>query len=121
MINYAVHLTPPCPSLQFMCIWGRLLFVSTCIWFESSLDKRSKFIIIIHHVSGSNSKISYEKANKDDPKKRKPDISLAKSVLNWQPKIKMRDGLLKTIDYFKQELKKNDRQWSFTRKDYGIV
>jgi UDP-glucuronate decarboxylase len=37
---------------------------------------------------------------KDDPVRRKPDISQAKSVLNWEPKIKLEDGLLKTIEYF---------------------
>jgi len=81
----------------------------------------SEFAQIIRDLSGSDSKISYEKANKDDPKKRKPDISLAKRVLDWEPKVKMRDGLLKTIDYFKQELNKNDRHWSFERKAYGIA
>ena len=35
----------------------------------------------------------------DDPKKRKPDISLAKEKLNWEPKIKLNEGLLKTINY----------------------
>lgn len=37
----------------------------------------------------------------DDPTRRQPDISKAKEILNWQPKIELRDGLAKTIDYFK--------------------
>ena len=37
----------------------------------------------------------------DDPKQRRPDITLARQKLNWQPTIKLRDGLVRTIDYFK--------------------
>lgn len=40
----------------------------------------------------------------DDPKQRKPDISLANSLLNWNPKIQLREGIEKTIDYFKKVL-----------------
>ena len=36
----------------------------------------------------------------DDPKLRRPDITLAKNKLNWEPKIELREGLLKTIEYF---------------------
>ena len=36
----------------------------------------------------------------DDPKKRKPDITLAKELLNWSPKINLEEGLNKTIEYF---------------------
>ena len=45
-------------------------------------------------------KIKYEGLPVDDPKKRKPDISKAVRVLGWQPRTKLRDGLLKTIEYF---------------------
>ena len=38
----------------------------------------------------------------DDPKQRCPDISLAKSVLNWKPTIELREGIEKTAAYFKQ-------------------
>lgn len=48
--------------------------------------------------------IVHKPATKDDPKKRKPDISLARKVLGWEPKVKVRDGLAKTIEYFRQEL-----------------
>jgi UDP-glucuronate decarboxylase len=41
----------------------------------------------------------------DDPKQRKPDISLAHALLNWSPKVDLESGLIKTIDYFKEELK----------------
>lgn len=48
----------------------------------------------------SKSKIVFLPLPKDDPTKRKPDISLAKKKLGWQPKISLEKGLLKTIDYF---------------------
>ncbi len=54
---------------------------------------------------GSKSKIIYQPLPQDDPLQRKPDISLAKEKLNWQPKIKLDDGLKKTIQYFDNLLK----------------
>jgi UDP-glucuronate decarboxylase len=51
---------------------------------------------------GSKSKVVYEPLPKDDPKKRRPDIKLAKNKLNWEPKVKLDDGLKKTIEYFKK-------------------
>jgi UDP-glucuronate decarboxylase len=53
-------------------------------------------------LKDSKSKITYEELPKDDPCKRKPDISLAKKTINWEPKIQLREGLTKTIDYFKE-------------------
>jgi UDP-glucuronate decarboxylase len=38
----------------------------------------------------------------DDPKQRRPDITLAKNMLNWEPKINLEQGLVKTIDYFRK-------------------
>ena len=40
----------------------------------------------------------------DDPKQRKPSIILAKEILNWEPKIELEEGLLKTINWFKSNL-----------------
>jgi UDP-glucuronate decarboxylase len=51
-------------------------------------------------ITGSNSKISFHPLPGDDPKQRKPDITLAKSILNWEPSVCLRDGLIKTITYF---------------------
>jgi UDP-glucuronate decarboxylase len=48
------------------------------------------------------STVVYKDEMKDDPKKRRPDITLAKEKLNWEPKIKLNEGLLKTINYFKK-------------------
>jgi len=55
---------------------------------------------------GSKSKIIYQPLPQDDPLQRKPDITLAKEKLNWEPKIKLDDGLKKTIQYFDNLLKK---------------
>lgn len=52
----------------------------------------------------SKSKITYQPLPQDDPKQRRPDIELAKKELGWEPKIKLDEGLAKTIDYFKKEL-----------------
>jgi len=56
---------------------------------------------ILTLVPDSKSKIVYKDAAIDDPKQRKPDISLAKTILNWEPKIDLKEGLKKTIAYFK--------------------
>jgi UDP-glucuronate decarboxylase len=53
-------------------------------------------------LSGSKSKIAFRPLPQDDPKQRKPDISLAKKELGWSPGIQLEEGLLKTIDYFKK-------------------
>ena len=54
-------------------------------------------------LSKSKSKIIFEKLPQDDPKRRKPDISLAKEKLEWEPKILLEDGLIETIDFFKRK------------------
>ena len=51
-------------------------------------------------IKDSKSKIVYVELPQDDPCKRKPDITLAKEKLDWEPKIQLREGLKKTIDYF---------------------
>jgi UDP-glucuronate decarboxylase len=56
----------------------------------------------IIQLTNSQSKIVYNSLPQDDPHRRRPDISLAKKVLNWQPKINLEDGLNKTIKYFRQ-------------------
>ncbi|BDQ36665.1 dTDP-glucose 4,6-dehydratase [Pseudodesulfovibrio nedwellii] len=56
-------------------------------------------------MAGSKSKIVYKSLPADDPMQRRPDISLAKNAINWEPKIKLRTGLVKTIEYFDNHLK----------------
>ena len=52
-------------------------------------------------LTGSKSKLIFKELPQDDPKQRKPDVSLALSSLGWQPKVSLKDGLLETISYFK--------------------
>ena len=52
----------------------------------------------------SSSKIVYKPLPQDDPKQRKPDITLAKAKLEWEPKIGLEEGLDYVIDYFRKEL-----------------
>ena len=56
---------------------------------------------LIKKLTKSASEIVYEKLPLDDPKKRNPDISKARKILGFSPKVKTEDGLLKTIEYFK--------------------
>ncbi len=53
-------------------------------------------------LTNSKSKIIYKPLPEDDPKRRRPDISKAKKILKWEPKVDLNQGLLKTIDYFKR-------------------
>ena len=59
----------------------------------------------IKELTGSKSEIMNYPLPEDDPKQRCPDISLAKSALNWEPTVNLVEGLEKTIKYFKQVLK----------------
>ena len=59
---------------------------------------------IIIELSNSNSKIIFKPLPSDDPCKRKPDLSLAKEKLGYEPKIQIKEGLLKTIEYFQKVL-----------------
>lgn len=51
-------------------------------------------------ITKSSSEIVFEKLPEDDPKKRKPDITLAKQCLEWKPEVNLNDGLSETIQYF---------------------
>ena len=61
-----------------------------------------QIIEIINKINPSNSKIKFFELPENDPKMRKPDISLAKRVLNWEPKIDILKGLRKTFNYFNE-------------------
>ena len=60
----------------------------------------------IIHLSNSQSSIKYIKAVSDDPMQRKPDLTLAKKIINWESKTSLNQGLNLTIDYFRDILKK---------------
>lgn len=55
-------------------------------------------------LTKSNSSLIFQNLPKDDPKRRRPDISIAKTKLNWQPMIDLEFGIKKTISYFSKEL-----------------
>ena len=60
---------------------------------------------VVLEVTGSSSTICFEPLPQDDPTRRRPDISKAKRVLDWEPQISLRDGLLLSLDHFRQSLK----------------
>lgn len=60
-----------------------------------------KLAEIVSSLTSSTSAIEYKDLPQDDPKQRQPDISLAKEKLNWQPGIELKEGLEKTIEYFR--------------------
>ena len=55
----------------------------------------------ILEITSSSSKIIFKNLPLDDPKQRKPDVTYAKKIISWDPKIELVDGLTKTIKYFK--------------------
>lgn len=57
-------------------------------------------------IIGTKSKIVYLPAAADDPKQRQPIIDKAKEILHWEPTVQLREGLVKTIAYFEEELKR---------------
>ncbi|RNA29935.1 UDP-glucuronic acid decarboxylase 1, partial [Brachionus plicatilis] len=62
---------------------------------------------IIRDMIGNGNEIVMRPKMEDDPQKRKPDIFLAKNILNWEPKVSLKQGIQKTVDYFRNELNKN--------------
>src|SRR6476661_7996091 len=69
---------------------------------EMSIKQFAEEII---RITGTKSTIEYKPLPVDDPKVRQPDITRAKKVLNWEPRVQFEEGIKKTIDYFKQSLK----------------
>jgi dTDP-glucose 4,6-dehydratase len=59
----------------------------------------------IIRITGAKSKIDYKPLPEDDPKVRQPDISRAKKILGWEPKVQFDEGIKKTIEYFRNALK----------------
>lgn len=68
---------------------------------EITMLKLAKEII---HITGSSSKVVFKQLPQDDPKVRQPNITKAKEVLDWQPKVDRQVGLQKTFIYFSQKL-----------------
>jgi nucleoside-diphosphate-sugar epimerase len=59
---------------------------------------------LVLEVTGLQSKLVYTALPADDPLQRCPDISLAKHLLGWEPTVGLRDGLRKTVEWFKKTL-----------------
>jgi dTDP-glucose 4,6-dehydratase len=58
----------------------------------------------IIELTGSKSRLVYRPLPEDDPKVRQPDITRARTLLGWEPKVGLDEGLRKTLDYFKQRV-----------------
>ena len=98
--------------MSFKCYswWQRENFFSRpffLFYWKRTISWNIEFTILefakkVIDKTNSDSQITYSPLPHDDPTQRKPDISLAKENLNWQPKIMLDEGLDKTIEYYKQ-------------------
>ena len=68
---------------------------------ETTIEEIAKMII---KLTGSTSKIVHHPLPTDDPKVRQPDITRARALLKWEPKVSLEDGLVKTLDYFRTKV-----------------
>jgi dTDP-glucose 4,6-dehydratase len=68
---------------------------------EVTIEEIARTII---QLVGSKSEIVYRPLPGDDPKQRRPDITRARTILGWEPKVGLEEGLLKTVDYFKSKI-----------------
>jgi dTDP-glucose 4,6-dehydratase len=68
---------------------------------EMTIEDIAKEII---RISGSKSRIVYRPLPEDDPKVRKPDITRARTLLGWEPKVPLAEGLVKTLEYFRTKV-----------------
>jgi dTDP-glucose 4,6-dehydratase len=68
---------------------------------EMTIEEIARIII---RLTGSNSQIVYRPLPEDDPKVRQPDITRARTLLGWEPKVPLEEGLTKTLEYFKTKI-----------------
>jgi dTDP-glucose 4,6-dehydratase len=61
-----------------------------------------EFARTIRRLTGTSSEIVFKPLPVDDPKIRQPDITRARTILGWEPKVKLEEGLSRTIDYFRK-------------------
>jgi dTDP-glucose 4,6-dehydratase len=59
---------------------------------------------IIIGLVGSSSRLVHQPLPVDDPKQRRPDITRARTILKWEPRVPLEEGLLKTVEYFRSKL-----------------
>ena len=69
---------------------------------EMTIEEIARTII---RMTGARSRIVYKPLPTDDPKQRRPDITLARTLLKWEPKVPLEEGLVKTIEYFRTKIK----------------
>jgi UDP-glucuronate decarboxylase len=60
--------------------------------------------MMVKELTGSKSEITFHPLPQDDPMRRKPDISLARTALAWEPAVSLREGLIRTIAYFREQI-----------------
>ena len=104
------------PTTQSLSTWATRLSIRSTVRVSQGCRGRllnsfhfvSEFARIIRDEVGSDSKIVHKPAVEDDPKRRRPNISLAKKVLNWEPRVPLQQGLQKTIEYFRRELSRKN-------------
>jgi dTDP-glucose 4,6-dehydratase len=68
---------------------------------EMTIEEIARTII---RISGSRSQIVYRPLPEDDPKVRRPDITRARTLLGWEPKVPLEEGLVRTLDYFRTKV-----------------
>ena len=68
---------------------------------EMTIEEIARTII---RLTGSSSKIVYRPLPEDDPKVRQPDITRARTLLGWEPKVPLEEGLTKTLEYFRTKI-----------------
>ena len=68
---------------------------------EFTMTELTQFVL---EVTNSNSEVIYEPLPVDDPTQRRPDITLAREILGWEPMIDLREGLTRTAKYFAERL-----------------
>jgi UDP-glucuronate decarboxylase len=66
---------------------------------------------LVLQLTGSKSEIQFNPLPQDDPKQRRPEISLAKEVIGWEPRVPLEEGLQKTIGYFDDLLRKSKEEY----------
>ena len=90
-------------------IEGMILLMESNYKYPMNIGNPNEFSIkelanLIRNLVNPHLEFEYKKLPEDDPKQRKPSIKLAKEVLNWEPKTELKDGLLKTIDWFRRNI-----------------
>ena len=68
---------------------------------EMTIEEIARTII---RLTGSKSRLVYRPLPEDDPKVRQPDITRARTLLGWEPKVPLEEGLKKTLEYFRTQV-----------------